>query len=249
MKTKTMIKAGGSLALCVGLTAGGYGIAAAATSTTSPSGATGSSSSTAGGVHGHKHTNRRDREGGVITAVSSDSITIEGRHGTTKTITTTSTTRYTRDGVASSATALKVGERVEIIAVRPAGSPAASSPAASSPAANSPAANSVVAARVNIVDPRVAGTVQSVSGQTLVISTPSGFYRTVDLSGSTTYTNAGQTSTASSLAAGDPVVAVGMVAANHTDLDASAVAVNPVLHSGRHKSAASGRTTGSATLG
>ena len=211
------VRVGGVSALMAGLLAGGYGIAAAATGS---SGSTSGSSSAAQG-----HTMPGDPggpgpgrggpgwggAGGTITALGTGSFTVKTPGGSTETVDTTSSTTYSRDGASRSASALAVGERVR---VRPT-------------QASSTTSSTVTAASVDIVDPSIQGTVEGLSGNTLTIVDQQGFWRTVNLTGTTTYTDNGSSSSASALSDGETVVAFGSVDADHTSLDALSVAINP----------------------
>jgi hypothetical protein len=73
--------------------------------------------------------------------------------------------------------------------------------------------------------PGMAGTVKSVSGQTVTIQDFMGFTRTIHTSSSTTYTRGGQSANSSALANGSEIAAQGTVDHNGTDLDATKVAV------------------------
>lgn len=212
-----LVRLGGASALTLGLMAGGYGVASAATS--NGTGTATSQSSTGapgprgfGGPGGPGDPRHGPRPGGVVTAIGTNSITVQRPDGTTQTVTTNSSTTYTRDGASSTASALATGERVRI---RPTQPPTSSS-------------SSVTAANVDITDPQIHGTVEGVSGSVLTIVDDQGFWRTVDLSSSTTYTDSGNSSSASALTAGKPVVATGTVDADHVALDAGTVAVDPV---------------------
>jgi len=73
--------------------------------------------------------------------------------------------------------------------------------------------------------PGMAGTVKSVSGQTVTIQDFMGFTRTIHTSSSTSYTKGGQSATSSAVTSGTEIAAQGTVDKNGTDLDASKVAV------------------------
>ena len=239
---RRLVRLGGASAMAVGLAAGGFGVASAATSTPSTSGGSSSQSSTAppqggpgfrggpggpdgpggpGGPGGHGH-----GPGGTISALGTNSFTITHEDGTTQTINTTSSTTYQRDGQASSASALAVGEHVS---VRPSGPPPAPpSTSSSSSSATPPSSSSpVTAAEVEIMDPSIHGTVQSVNGNAVTVVDDQGFWRTVNLSASTTYTNNGQAATQSAVTQGAKLVAFGSIDSDHVSLDATSVAVNP----------------------
>ncbi|MGH9095506.1 MAG: hypothetical protein ACRDXE_10130 [Acidimicrobiales bacterium] len=54
-------------------------------------------------------------------------------------------------------------------------------------------------AEVNVIDPSISGKVESMRGSVLIIQDQDGFYRTINLTGSTTYTNAGKSADATAL--------------------------------------------------
>lgn len=224
-----LVRITGASALTLGLMAGGYGVASAASGANTPaaSGTSGAAAANgspawpgpggAGGAGGPggPHRGPGHGPGGVITAIGSNSFTLSHPDGSTQTVNTTASTTYTRDGASSTASALAVGERVD---VRP------TQPPSSSTSSSSP----VTAASVNIEDPQIHGTVESVSNNVLTIVDEQGFWRTVDLSQSTTYTDSGNSSTQAALTQGKRVVATGTVDNDHTSLDATSVAVDPV---------------------
>ncbi|HEX5267972.1 MAG TPA: DUF5666 domain-containing protein [Acidimicrobiales bacterium] len=207
------VKVGGASALMAGLMAGGYGVASAATGGSGPS--TQASSGTPGGHFrpdgpgGHRPGG--GGAGGSITALGTKSFTVKTPGGSSETVNTTNSTTYTRDGASSTASALAVGEHVR---VRPAQS-------------STNASSTLTAAAVDIMDPAIHGTVESVSGNTLTIVDEQGFWRTVNLSATSTYTDNGNSSSASALSNGGTVVAFGSVDADHASLDATSVAINP----------------------
>ena len=206
------VKVGGVSALMAGLMAGGYGVASAATA---GSGTTTPASSGAPSGHfrpgGPGGPGPGGGAGGTITSLGTNSFTVKTPDGNAETVNTTGSTTYTRDGATSSASALAVGEHVR---VRPAQSSTNTS-------------STVTAAAVDIMDPAIHGTVEGVSGNTLTILDEQGFWRTVNLSGTTTYTDNGTSSSASALSNGEKVVAFGSVDTDHTSLDATSVAINP----------------------
>ena len=215
-----VVRVGGASALMAGLMAGGYGIASAATG---GSGTTTQGSSGApighfmpGGPGGPGPGHGGPGAGGTITSLGTNSFTVKTPDGNTRTVNTTGSTTYSRDGASSSASALAVGEHVRV-----------------RPTQSSTNTSSVVtAADVDIMDPSIHGTVENVSNSTLTIVDEQGFWRTVNLSGTTTYTDNGSSSSASALSNGEKVVAFGSVDNDHTSLDATSVAINPTHPAG-----------------
>jgi hypothetical protein len=151
----------------------------------------------------------RGGTGGYVTAVTATSVTIQKWDGTTSTFTLTPTTTYTEGKSASTLASLVVGDRADINA------------AASAP---------TVATSVNIELAQLFGTVKTVSGNTITISDPQGFSRTIVVSSSTTYTNDGAAGTLADVVVGSRIAAQGTIDANLTSLDAVSVAIGTAGH-------------------
>lgn len=143
--------------------------------------------------------------GGTVGSVTAGGFTVKGP-GATYTYTTSSSTVYREASVPVSRSELAAGERVLVRAASASGS-------------------SRAASEVEIVLPAVTGKVVSISGSQVVVQDGQGFWRTVDVSSSTVYGQAGKKAAASALKTGEYVVAAGRIAADHTTLDASAVAL------------------------
>ena len=142
---------------------------------------------------------------GVVSAVSPSSITVtDPRHGTSTTFAISSTTSVTEGRQGANVSDLRVGDRVRV---------------------TPSSAGSTTAASIAIALARVTGQVVSVSGDTIVVSDPQGFYRTILVSGSTTYDSAGVGGSLADVTVGSTIFATGQVDANHTTLDALNVAV------------------------
>ncbi len=140
--------------------------------------------------------------GGVVTAVSPTSITLEHFDGTSSTYTLNSATTVREGRANATVFAIAVGERVQV----------------------RPSASSVsTAAAVEIDLAKLTGTVVSVSGNTIVVSDAQGFYRTIQLTNTTTYSKSGAVATMRDVVTGAVIVAEGTVGADHTTLDASVV--------------------------
>jgi hypothetical protein len=145
---------------------------------------------------------------GTVGSVTAGGFTVKGP-GATYTFTTSSSTVYREASVPVGRSQLTAGERVMVRASAPATS----------------GATSRAATEVDIVLPEVAGKVLSISGSQVVVQDGQGFWRTVDVSSSTAYGQAGKAAAASALKTGQYVVATGQIASDHTTLDASAVAL------------------------
>lgn len=110
---------------------------------------------------------------GTVTAVNGSIITLKDRKGTTQTITTTSSTRFTRGGQSASLSDVKTGDQI-----------------AASGTLNSD--GSLNAQVVAIVLPHVDGQITTISGTIITIQERDGTTYTIKVSSSTTFTD-GQT--------------------------------------------------------
>jgi hypothetical protein len=144
--------------------------------------------------------------GGVVTALTSTSITISDPSGTTTTYTITSSTTVTKDRVTAAIADLAVGDEVHVV------------PSAS---------GSTTAASIAIVEPSVMGKVTAVSGDTITISGPNSSSATVIVSSATTYTKDRASATLADVTVGSSIFAEGSFASS-TDtstLDATSVGI------------------------
>ena len=199
---------GATAALTVGLVAGGVGIAAATTSSpsTSPQG------HGAQNAHGHKsHGGPGDFRGagGTVTAVTPSSLTVSDPSGTLTTYTLDGSTTYRKGHAAGTIADVTVGARVMVIPT---------------------AQGSTTAATIVIAVPELRGTVSAVAGSTITITDRDGFWRTISTNGSTTYSKAGATASASDVTVGQIIGAEGAIDANHTTLDASSITIGLPVH-------------------
>ncbi|HVB51734.1 MAG TPA: DUF5666 domain-containing protein [Acidimicrobiales bacterium] len=151
----------------------------------------------------------RGGSGGYVTAVTATSVTIQKWDGTTSTFTLTPTTTYTEEESASTLASLVVGDRADITA--------------------SPSAPTI-ATSVNIELAQLFGTVTAVNGNSITISDPQGFSRTIVVSSATTYSNDGAAGTLADVVVGSKIAAQGTIDANLTSLDALSVAVGTAGH-------------------
>jgi hypothetical protein len=132
---------------------------------------------------------------GTITKISGGTLTLRTLAGTV-TVTTSTSTKYSREGRQVKFSDVKVGE---VVAVR--GSRTGTTKTATSP---------IAATVVTIEVPSVSGRVQSVSGNTITLVTANGQLEYVTTSGSTAYQGVrGATASSSSIKAGVYVIADG----------------------------------------
>ena len=134
--------------------------------------------------------------GGDVTAVSTTSITVTEWNGTSATFALTGTTTYSEGKTSVTWSALTTGERVNI---------------------GVSSSDPTTATSVNIELAELFGTVQSVPvGNTILITDPQGFTRTILVGTGTTY----QGGTLASITTGTKIFAQGTVDTNGTTLDA-----------------------------
>jgi hypothetical protein len=141
---------------------------------------------------------------GVVSAVSSTSVTVQGPGNTSTVLTIAPTTSFFAGSTAVTQAALVVGEHVDITRL---------------------STSLTTAAKVTIQLATLAGTVTSVSANTIVISSGHGFARTIVVSSTTTYSKGGSASTLSAVTVGSKISAQGLVASDQTTLDALNVTI------------------------
>jgi hypothetical protein len=183
--------------------------------------------------------------GGSITAIAAGSVTVKSSFRT-MTVLTTSQTLYVEAMSTVPRSDLKVGQRVAVT-VKPQAPPAGSFPnwqrpnvpPTGSSGSVQPATTSAVtiakptAAAIEIVLPQLTGRVASVSSGKIVVEGPSGLQQTLVTSSSTSYRELGTTVSRAAVGTGEVAVGFGSVAADHTDLDATTVAVVGPLAGGK----------------
>ncbi len=149
-------------------------------------------------------------ETGTVTKVSGSTLTLRTLAGTL-TVTTSSSTKYSREDQQVAFGAIKVGD---VVAVR--GSRSGTSKTATSP---------IAASAITIEVPSVSGRVQSVSGNTITLVTGDGQLEYVTTSGATSYHAArGASASSASVKAGVYIEAQG-AQTNLTHLEADTIEV------------------------
>ena len=134
-------------------------------------------------------------ETGTVVKISGSALTLRTLAGTV-TVTTTSSTTYSREEQQVHLSAVKVGD---VVAVR--GSRTGTSPTATSP---------IAATAITIEVPSISGRVQSVSGNTVTLVTGDGQLAYITISSSTAYHGVrGAAATSSAVKAGVYIVAQG----------------------------------------
>jgi hypothetical protein len=197
-KNTKMKRAALAAAATAGLVASGLGLASASGAATT----THKTTHVAPKFSGHGPGPRG--VGGEVTGLDSSSITVKGLDGKTTTFTINSSTVIEKGHATGSQSDLAVGEHV---AVRPSST------------------SSSTAAEVDIMVPHLGGQVVSTTSSTIVVSDRDGFYRTINVSSSTTFTKGSASSSLADVSVGSFVQAEGSVDADHTTLDATSVVI------------------------
>jgi len=166
-------------------------------------------------------------EGGLVTAVTSTSVTVDRWNGKTTTYTITPTTTFTEGSSPTTAASLVVGDRINIRLAR------------SAP---------TTALKINIELAELAGKVTSVVGNLITITGPQGFARTILVSATTTYTQGGAAATLANVTVGSDVFAKGTIDVNLTSLDALTVRIGSVHHAILYHGFVTAITSNSVTL-
>lgn len=128
--------------------------------------------------------------GGTISAISGNTITLTHGNAVTVTVTVNSNTTYHEADKTISLSDLKTGENVNVHEVK-----------------NSDGTTAVDA--VDVVLPHAGGTISAINGNTLTLTGPNNTTVTVNLSGSTTYSDLGKTISQSDLKSGERVDVAG----------------------------------------
>jgi hypothetical protein len=135
---------------------------------------------------------------GTVSAITSSSITVAQRDGSSKTIATTAATTYTQAGTTVARDKVAVGVRIEA-------------------QGSTDTSNNFTAITVVIAPSTVSGTVASKTGSTIVVTTSDGKSVTVDVTSSTKYFVRGvSNATLANVAVGSRIVAVGTLNSNGT---------------------------------
>ena len=145
---------------------------------------------------------------GTVKSVNGSTITIQDFMGFTRAIHTSSSTTYTRGGQSATSSAVTNGAEI----------------AAQGTVDHN--GTDLDASKVGVLLPRVAGTVQSVSGPSFVVQGVDGAKHTVTTSGSTTFRKGRSQASLADVKQGVRVVAMGDRQSNG-DLTASAVEIAP----------------------
>lgn len=145
-----------------------------------------------------------DGPSGVVTVVSPTAITVKLPDGTVATYAIDSSTTVSEGQTSATVSAIAVGERVQ---VRPS------------------TTSATTAATIEIDLAHVSGTVVSETGDTIVVSDAQGFYRTIEVGATTTYSKAGVAASLADVTVGSAIAAQGTVSTSHTVLNAISVEI------------------------
>ncbi len=149
-----------------------------------------------------------------ITAIDGTKLSLETDNDWTRTIDAVGAT-VTKDGETVALSTLEVGDRIVFRETR-----------------NDDGTYTITA--ITVVQPTVGGTVASVSGTTVTVTTRDGSTSKVTLTGSTTYTLDGEAATKDAVVAGVRIVARGTLASDGT-LTATSVEIVPAMAAGTVK--------------
>ena len=166
-------------------------------------------------------------QGGYVTAVTATSVTVQRWNGTTTTYALTTTTLYTEGKMPSTFASLVVGDRVNI--------------------QTSPT-DPTAATLVNVELAELFGKVTAVNGETITITDPQGFSRTILASTATTFTVGGAAGTLANVTVGSKIVAQGTIDTNLTTLDALSIKVGTAGTMGTIRGTVTGFTGSSVTV-
>jgi len=151
--------------------------------------------------------------GGVVVGDTGSHLTIRELSGIEVNAVVSSTTTYSRGGLSTTAGAVTDGEHVVVSGVV------------------DPTDNTVSAARVDVVLPRVQGTIESIDGATITLRRPGGTV-TVDLSAGTVLRDHGRSIDRSNLSDGERLLVIGTRGTDGV-VDATLVRVLPAPPAGR----------------
>ena len=214
-KMKMISNSGLTAALALGTIATGVGVAGASGQRSDPA-RTGSSigslqiGSFSAQSHEHSFESRTTAlssvhcAGGVVTALTTTSITVTNRAGTDATYTITPSTTFTEDRVTAIAADLTVGDSVRITLS---------------------STDAVTAVAIDIELAHVGGKVVSVLGNTIVLANRNGVDSTVTVDSTTTYSVGGASATLAQVTIGSFVFAEGTMSPSATTLDAISVGI------------------------
>jgi hypothetical protein len=209
MTAKRWSLVAGSAGLVGGLALGVTGLASAVSP--SPSPGTSGSGSGLGSTSDERPLDHAKgerglgRAGGLVSAVTSSSLTVRTPDGT-KTIALNNATTYANGRASATRSIIKVGGLVFVKLV-------------------DPQAAAPVAAAVTVLPAHLGGFITKVDGGTVTIVDESGFTRTLTTTSATTYEKDGAKATSSILAVGALVRALGTVDADGTTLDAVTISM------------------------
>ena len=176
--------------------------------TVASSGSTVATSIDGGPARGREH-GRMDGAGGVITALTSTSITVKDPSGTSTTYSYGSSTNVTKGRSSATGSDLSVGETVML---------------------RLSSTDATTVTSIDIEPPTVMGRVTAVSGDTITVTGRDATTSTIVVSDSTTYAKDGSATGLASVTVGSMIFAQGTLAANGTTLDATTIGIGFAPH-------------------
>jgi hypothetical protein len=141
---------------------------------------------------------------GLVSAQSASSLTVVQANGASATLAIDGNTTFFEGKSSLTVAALATGEHVNV-----------------APSLTA----SATAARIDILLIKLGGTVSAVNSSAITVTGAAGFTGTVDVSGTTVYTQAGKSATLGNVLVGMRIVATGTVSADQSALVASSVAI------------------------
>ena len=206
-KKKMVRQFGVSAVVAVGALVTGAGVANASTHAATKTHASSLSSSARTSRASEESVTSSERRGGVggdITALTTTSLTVLERDGTSATYKLNGSTIVTNNRAASTAASLALGENVHL---------------------RLSATDATVATQVDVVPAHLAGKVTVVVGGTITVVGPDGKTGTIVTNTTTTFSKAGAPVTQSDVTVGSFVVAEGTFGSTPTTVDATTVGI------------------------
>lgn len=200
-----------TLAVTAGLFTGAAGLASAASSKSHAP----SSHATKSKTKDVKASQMANFHPGIVSAVNSSAITLTLPDSSSATYAINSATVIEDHDVAKTVADITVGSPVVVISSS-ADATVAAKVLLGAPGKDAPGAH----------QPRLGGQVVAVTASTITVADRDGFWRTINTTSATTYTNASGATTRDAVVVGQFADATGTVDADHTSLDAVSVQVS-----------------------
>jgi hypothetical protein len=145
---------------------------------------------------------------GTVTGVTSSSVTVLGKNGTSTTFTFTTATAFKEGSTTASESSLAVGQKVDV-------------------QVDAAAATTALSVKIGLTE--ISGKVTAVGTGTITITDHKGFSVTIAVGSSTTYSNKHAAATLTDVVVGSRIRAEGVIATGGTTLDALEVAISDAV--------------------